>query len=126
LNGATIGAPTANNHEALNETWTITYTGSGKWAVVGSESGEKIDATSNVAYDNGCVSFKITAPNEPGVGAVFSFIVSKAWATGDRFTFTTTCAYDDYKQKLHDDSTAGTCDIQAMPPSGWHTRFSIE
>jgi len=59
----TIGNPNYDMYSP-NEVWTITCTaveaGVGTFSVIGSESGAKASATTEIAYDNGLVSFIIS------------------------------------------------------------------
>lgn len=79
--GGSMSQPTAID-AAPTETWTVTCTAPGPpgvFSVVGSVSGTKADATAEVAYDNGIVTFTITASGAAFiVGDDFAFTVEKA------------------------------------------------
>jgi hypothetical protein len=67
---------------APTETWTLIATSASNFTVAGSVSGGKADATVGSAYDNGIVSFTITAGGIPFIaGDSFTFIVTKVMGT---------------------------------------------
>ncbi len=59
----------ANQSTAVAETWTITATTATNFTVTGSVSGAQADATVGTVYDNGIISFVITAGATPFVAA---------------------------------------------------------
>lgn len=61
----------------LKEIWTVTATSATNWTVVGSVSGAKAAATTGSAYNNGIISFTITAGGTPFAAAdTFTVTVS--------------------------------------------------
>lgn len=75
-NGTLTGV-SVNQNTASEELWTITATSATTFTVSGFVSGAQTNATVGTAYNNGMVSFTITAGSTPFVaGDVFSFSVS--------------------------------------------------
>ena len=78
----TISAPAVNQSVGNSELWTVTATSATNFTVSGFVSGGQSAATVGTAYNNGIVSFTITAGTTPFQnGDVFTFLVSSTTVT---------------------------------------------
>jgi hypothetical protein len=77
VGNGTMGSVGVNQTAGIAETWTITATSPTVFSVTGFTSGVQAPATVGVPYNNGIISFTITAGGTAfTVGATFTFVIT--------------------------------------------------